>query len=63
MDFSLTDHTACLVRSPWRLKAKLVTETVAESGVGLPYQKLLPTSNDGPNKQSSGEMSVDQDGP
>jgi len=61
-DFFLADHTFCLEHSLGRLKARPAAETVVESRVVPPCGKLLPISNDGPNKRSSGEMSACQDG-
>ena len=62
--FSLADHKCCLVLSLGGLKARSTTETVVESRVAKTEicEKLLPISNNGPNKQSSGEISTDQDG-
>jgi len=60
-DCSVADHTCCLVHSLRRLKARPTVETVVESRVAPLCEKLLPISNDGPNKRSPGKMSTNQD--
>jgi len=68
-NFSLADRACCLVHSLERLKVRPTTESLIESRVAPPewhprvaplVKKMLPISNDGPNRPSSAEMSTDQ---